>query len=100
MTTSVAVHALCPGPVDSRLARDAPAMIKPVLRPVMRAFFRSPKKAAAPVLYLGIAPELGGDTGWYMHLMRHKTPSPPALDPECGRQVWEMGEALLAQWLG
>jgi NAD(P)-dependent dehydrogenase (short-subunit alcohol dehydrogenase family) len=97
---SVAVHALCPGPVDSRIARAAPAVARRPLGLVMRTFFRSPEEAAAPVIYLAAAPELAGDTGWYLHLMRRKTASPAAIDAENGRRLWERGEALLAPWLG
>lgn len=97
---SVAVHSLCPGPVASRLAREAPAIAKPVLDPLMKTFFRSPEAAAAPVLYLAAAPDIAGDTGAYLHLMRRKLADPKALDPENGRRLWERGEAALAKWLG
>lgn len=97
---TVAVHATCPGPIDTRIARGAPALLQGPLRAVMRTFFRSPEAAAAPVIYLATAPELAGDTGWYMHLMRRKTALPAALDVENGRRLWERGEALLAGRLG
>ncbi|MFO0692108.1 MAG: SDR family NAD(P)-dependent oxidoreductase [Polyangiales bacterium] len=96
---SVAVHTLCPGPVDSKIARDAPAFIQPLLEPVMHAFFRSPEAAAEPAIFLSAAPELAGDTGWYMHLMRRKNPSPQAMDEKNGATLWEKGEALLASRL-
>jgi NAD(P)-dependent dehydrogenase (short-subunit alcohol dehydrogenase family) len=94
--SSAGVHALCPGPIDSRIARAAPGFVQRPLGAVMRTFFRSPDEAAAPVIYLAAAPELGGDTGWYMHMMRRKTASPAAVEPENGRRLWERGEALLA----
>jgi NAD(P)-dependent dehydrogenase (short-subunit alcohol dehydrogenase family) len=96
----VAVHALCPGAVASRIARDAPTLAQGPLGVVMKTFFRSPDEAAAPVVYLAAAPEIAGDTGWYLHLMRRKTASPAAIDEENGRRLWECGEALLAPWLG
>ena len=96
---SVGVHALCPGPVNSNIAREAPALSKPLLRPVMATFFRSPEDAAQPVMFLAAAPELAGETGWYLHLMRRKLASPAAIDPENGKKLWEKGEALLAQWI-
>ncbi len=96
---SVAVHCLCPGPVASGIARDAPAFLRPVIGPVMKTFFQSPEAAAAPVLYLAAAPELAGDTGWYMHLMRRKPPAPLAADAGHRTQLWERGETLLAPWL-
>lgn len=96
---SVAVHSLCPGPVDSRLAREAPPLFRPLLAAVMGAFFRSPQAAAAPVLYLAAAPELDGESGWYLHLMNRKAPSPLAQDPQRSAELWRRGEALLAPWL-
>jgi NAD(P)-dependent dehydrogenase (short-subunit alcohol dehydrogenase family) len=93
---SVGVHAVCPGPVASGIARAAPALAQRPLGLMMRTFFRSPEAAAAPVIYLAAAPELAGDTGWYMHLMRRKTASPAAVDADNGKRLWERGEALLA----
>lgn len=93
---SVGVHAVCPGPVDSRIARDAPPLVEGPLRLMMRTLFRSPDDAKDPVIYLAAAPELAGDTGWYMHLMRRKTASAAAVDPDSGRRLWQQGEALLA----
>jgi NAD(P)-dependent dehydrogenase (short-subunit alcohol dehydrogenase family) len=97
---SVGVHALCPGAVDTRIARGAPALVQRPLGAVMRAFFRTPEEGAAPVVYLAAAPELAGDTGWYLHMMRRKTASDAAVDAGNGARLWEAGEALLAPWLG
>lgn len=96
---SVAVHALCPGPIASRIARDAPAALEPVIDTAMRALFRSPERAATPVVYLATAPELAGDTGWYLHWMRRKAASAVATDPNNGRRLWEQGERMLENWL-
>jgi NAD(P)-dependent dehydrogenase (short-subunit alcohol dehydrogenase family) len=96
---SVAVHGLCPGPIASRIARDAPAVLEPVIQGAMRRVFQSPEKAALPVIYLATAPELAGDTGWYLHLMRRKAMSPAATDLENGRQLWAAGERMLERWL-
>ena len=53
---SVAVHALCPGPVASAIAREAPPYLAPVIGPVIKNLFRSPEDAAEPVIYLSAAP--------------------------------------------
>jgi NAD(P)-dependent dehydrogenase (short-subunit alcohol dehydrogenase family) len=96
---SVAVHGLCPGPIASRIARDAPPLLEPVVQAAMRQAFQSPEKAARPVVYLATAPELAGDTGWYLHLMRRKAMSDAATDLENGRRLWEAGERMLEKWL-
>ncbi len=93
----VAVHALCPGPINSNIAREAPALFKPVLGAVMGLLFASPEKAAAPVLYLACAGHTEPATGLYLHLMVKKDPAPQALDPDIGRAIWQRGEAWLAE---
>jgi NAD(P)-dependent dehydrogenase (short-subunit alcohol dehydrogenase family) len=91
----VCVHALCPGAVNSNMAREAPAWLKPVLKPVMSIFFQSPDKAAIPVDYLVCSDEMGSKTGAYMHMMRVKDSSEPSMDPEKGALLWSKTEALL-----
>jgi NAD(P)-dependent dehydrogenase (short-subunit alcohol dehydrogenase family) len=96
---SVAVHCLCPGPIASNLARDAPPFLQAIVDPVMKTLFRSPEAAATPVVYLAAAPELAGDTGWYLHLMRRKSPAPLAMDAANREALWSRGERLLERWL-
>ena len=95
--TEVAVHALCPGGVATNIARDAPALLKPIVSPVLRLFFRPPEKAIAPIIYLCCAPEAGVSTGMYLHLMNHKPVSDPAANPDNGAKLWEASEAMMAK---
>ncbi|MEM9327412.1 MAG: SDR family NAD(P)-dependent oxidoreductase [Bacteroidota bacterium] len=44
----VHVHALCPGAVNTNIAREAPAWSKPLLRLVFSLFFNSPEKSKGP----------------------------------------------------
>jgi NAD(P)-dependent dehydrogenase (short-subunit alcohol dehydrogenase family) len=96
---SVAVHSLCPGPIASRITRDAPAFLMPLIDGALKIAFQAPETAALPVVYLGTAPELAGDTGWYLHLMRRKAASAAATDADNGRMLWERGERMLQSWL-
>jgi len=91
----VCVHALCPGAVNSNMAREAPAWLKPVLKPVMALFFQSPEKASLPVDYLVCSEEMGSKTGVYMHMMRVKEPSEASMDPDKGALLWSKTQALL-----
>lgn len=97
---SVAVHGLCPGPIASSITRDAPAFLQPLVEAGMRQVFPLPAPAAEPVVYLAAAPELAGESGWYLHLMNRKAASPAASDPALGSALWDRGEAMLAPWLG
>lgn len=93
----VSVHHLCPGPVNSNMARSAPAWVKPLLFPVMKLLFNSPEVAAEPVVYLACGRALEGETGRYLHMMREKTCGENALDPAAGRAVFERATELRAQ---
>ena len=91
----VAVNSLCPGPVNSNIAREAPAFLKPLLYPVMRLLFATPEKAAKPVIYLCCAQEMGRRSGVYLHLMRERQASALAMDEAAGERLWRVSEALL-----
>ena len=93
--TRVAVHSLCPGPVATRIAREAPVLLKPVIYPLMRLFCLSPGRAARPVIYLCCAAEAGRRSGAYLHVMRERRPSPLAMDEDAGARLWRESEALL-----
>jgi len=92
----VAVHALCPGPVASNIAREVPAIVRPLTRLFFRIFFQSPETAARPVVYLAASPRIDGRTGTYQFLMRRRPPSDLADAPESGRALWSAFEEILA----
>ncbi|MBW2698510.1 MAG: SDR family NAD(P)-dependent oxidoreductase [Deltaproteobacteria bacterium] len=91
----VSVHALCPGPINSNITRDAPGLLKPVLDVVLGLAFQSPAKAAAPVVHLACSRSIEGETGLYLHMLRRKDPSPEAMDPRKGALLWEKSRKLL-----
>lgn len=91
----VAVHTLCPGAVNTDIAREAPEWVKPALGATMRAFFKPPEEAARPVAYLVGAREIEGETGLYVHVTRRKERAPQAQDPYAGRRLWEASDRLL-----
>ena len=93
--TRVAVHSLCPGPVATGIAREAPVILKPLINPLMRLFCLSPRRAARPVVYLCCAAEAGRRSGAYLHVMRERRPSPLAMDEDAGARLWKESAALL-----
>lgn len=95
----LAVHALCPGPIASNIARESPAWVRPILGPIMKLLFRSPQQAAEPVVLLACDPGMGKRTDAYLHMMREKTTSPLASDPENGRLLWEKSQVIIEPWL-
>ena len=93
--TAYSIFALCPGPVNSNIAREAPKWVQPVLKMVFRIFFNSPEKAAEPVVYLAASREQEGKATDYLFLMSRKELDEKATDPQNGIRLWEATENLL-----
>ena len=89
------VFALCPGPVNSNIAREAPAVFKPLLKLVFGIFFRSPAKAVQPVIYFSSSDEVKDKTIDYLFLMSRKEMDAKAMDVHNGEKLWNLSEELL-----
>jgi NAD(P)-dependent dehydrogenase (short-subunit alcohol dehydrogenase family) len=93
--TRFSVFALCPGPVNSNIAREAPRMVKPLLRLVFAAFFSSPEKACEPVIYHAASTRQEGKPFDYLFLMERKAIDEKAEDPANGEKLRSLSEELL-----
>jgi len=91
------VFSLCPGPINSNIAREAPGLFQPLLKLVFTLFFRSPEKAAVPVVYLASSKELESKPFDYLFLMNRKGIDELASDPGNGKKLWEISEMLKRQ---
>lgn len=93
--TKYSVFTLCPGPVNSNIAREAPGFFKPLLRLVFLLFFRSPEKACEPVLYHAASTQQEGKAFDYLFLMERKAIDEKAENPGNGEKLWKLSEELL-----
>lgn len=93
--TRCSVFALCPGPVNTNIAREAPALFKPLLKLVFKMFFRPPEQAVEPVLYFACSNEVEGSASDYLFRMSRKEMDPKATDAQNGEKLWQYSEALL-----
>jgi NAD(P)-dependent dehydrogenase (short-subunit alcohol dehydrogenase family) len=91
----VSVFSLCPGPVNSGIAREAPAIIQPLMKLVFAMFFASPRKAAEPVVYLAVSRDMEGKPFDYLFKMSRKAIDEKAADEENGRKLWKISEDLV-----
>jgi NAD(P)-dependent dehydrogenase (short-subunit alcohol dehydrogenase family) len=91
----VGVHSLCPGAVNTNIARSAPPLTKPLLKVIFGLFFQDPEKAAGPVVYLAASNDLEGQTGIYLHMWNEKPADERARDPENGAKLWEKSVKIL-----
>ena len=94
-TTKCAVHVMCPGAVNSNIAKESPAIFKPLIKVIFSLFFALPTKAAEPVLYLACSPEIEGKSHIYLHLMQQKQMDDKALNVDNGEKLWKKSEELL-----
>jgi len=95
------VFALCPGAMNTNIAREVPAGLRPLLKGVMRLFFQDPFAADEPVIYLACSRAMERRSAVYLHKMTLRDPDPRAVDPARGRALWEESASLLARfWPG
>jgi NAD(P)-dependent dehydrogenase (short-subunit alcohol dehydrogenase family) len=90
------VFSLCPGPINSNIAREAPKILQPLMKLVFKLFFSSPEKAAEPVVYLSTSKDMEGKNKEYLFLMSRRQVDNNASNLENGKRLWEMTENLLA----
>ena len=86
---SVGVNVICPGPVHSNITRPAPFFLRMILNLIFSLIFRSPAKAALPVIYMSISPDYEGKTGEYLHMFKPKKMDVKCYDPAEGKKLWE-----------
>lgn len=94
--TDYSVFALCPGPVNSNIAREAPKIFQPLLKFIFSIFFRSPEKACEPVVYFAASQDVEGKPIDYFFLMSRKEMDDKATDPAHGKQLWEKSAELMS----
>ncbi|MEI6455740.1 MAG: SDR family NAD(P)-dependent oxidoreductase [bacterium] len=82
------VNVICPGPVHSNITRPAPFPLRMVLNLIFFLIFRSPAKAALPVVYMSISPDYEGKSGEYLHMFKTKKMDPKVYDPREGIKLW------------
>ena len=93
-TPEVSVFPMCPGPVATGIAKEAPGWSQPILKPIIGAF-AAPEDAAKPVVFLAASRELEGRTGVYMHRWKEKAPSELAADRAVAARLWDESHALI-----
>jgi len=85
----ISVNVICPGPVHSNIIREAPLALRMILGAIFRIIFRSPEKAALPVVYMAISEDFEGKTNEYLHMFNNKKMDPKVYIPEEGKKLWE-----------
>ena len=90
----VGVHVICPGPVNTNIVKEAPWLLRNILKGIFSIIFRSPEKAAKPVVYLGISDDFNGRTNEYLHMFKPKKMDPKVYESGEGVKLWDRSMEL------
>ncbi len=89
------VLSLCPGPVNSNIAREAPRLFHPLLKAIFSLFFNSAEKAAIPVVYLAASEDMVDKSLDYFFMLERKDMDEKTKNEANGKKLWELSEKLL-----
>jgi NAD(P)-dependent dehydrogenase (short-subunit alcohol dehydrogenase family) len=93
----LSVNAICPGPVHSNIVKEAPWLLRMILKGIFWVIFKSPARAARPVVYMALSSDYEGRTNEYLHMFNPKKMDPKVYDPAEGRKLWEKTMELLEE---
>jgi NAD(P)-dependent dehydrogenase (short-subunit alcohol dehydrogenase family) len=91
---NVGVNVICPGPVHSEIIKEAPKYLYLVLKNIFRLVFRSPAKAALPVIYMSVSDDYEEKTEEYLHMFRDKKMDPKCYETKEGKKLWKESHKL------
>ncbi len=94
-STLISINAICPGPVASNIVKEAPWLLRMTLKGIFRIVFKSPAKAALPVVYMALSPDYEGKTNEYLHMFNPKKMDPKVYEVQEGEKLWARSMDLL-----
>jgi NAD(P)-dependent dehydrogenase (short-subunit alcohol dehydrogenase family) len=95
--TVVQIHCICPGPVNTNIIREVPFPIRIILRGIFTVIFRTPARAALPVIYMAASDDFAGTTNRYLHMFIPKRMDEKVYDAAEGKKLWQASEKLWKQ---
>lgn len=94
-STRLSINVICPGPVASNIVKEAPWLLRMTLKGIFRMVFKSPSKAALPVVYMALSPDYEGKTNEYLHMFNPKKMDPKVYEVREGEKLWTRSLDLL-----
>jgi len=88
------INVICPGPVASNIAKEAPQPLRMVLKGIFTIIFKSPANAAKAVVYMSLSDDYKGKTEEYLHMFNPKKMDEKVYIPEEGKKLWDASMAL------
>ena len=93
----VGIHVICPGPVNTNIVKEAPWLLRKILRGIFFIIFKSPKSAAKAVVYMAISEDYAGLTNEYLHMFNKKKMDPKVYELDEGVKLWKETHKLWKQ---
>jgi NAD(P)-dependent dehydrogenase (short-subunit alcohol dehydrogenase family) len=94
-SVKLSINVICPGPVHSNIVKEAPWLLRMILKGIFWVVFKSPAKAARPVVYMALSPDYKGKTNEYLHMFNPKKMDPKVYDAGEGEKLWARSMDLL-----
>lgn len=93
--TDVAVNVICPGPVNTNIVKEAPWLLRNMLKGIFYVIFKSPENAAKAVVYMAVSDDYEGKTNEYLHMFNKKEMDSKVYITEEGSKLWDKTYNLL-----
>jgi NAD(P)-dependent dehydrogenase (short-subunit alcohol dehydrogenase family) len=93
----VGIHVICPGPVNTNIVKEAPWLLRKILRGIFFIIFKSPESAAKAVVYMAISEDYTGLTNEYLHMFNKKKMDPKVYESNEGAKLWRETHKLWKQ---
>ncbi len=88
--SGVSINAMHPGAVKTETGQENGRLYQWYKKNILDRNLKSASISAEAVYYLGVSKEVEKISGKFFNLTTHETPSPPALDKEVAKQLWEI----------
>ena len=79
----------------SNIVKEAPWLLRMTLKGIFRIVFKSPSKAARPVVYMALSPDYESTTNEYLHMFNPKKMDPKVYEAGEGEKLWARSMDLL-----
>ncbi|MFC2116237.1 SDR family NAD(P)-dependent oxidoreductase, partial [Bacteroidota bacterium] len=91
----LSINLICPGPVHSNIVKEAPWLLRMILKGIFWIVFKSPAKAARPVVYMALSPDYENTTNEYLHMFNPKQMDPKVYEEDERIKLWDRSMELL-----
>jgi NAD(P)-dependent dehydrogenase (short-subunit alcohol dehydrogenase family) len=94
-SVKLGINIICPGPVHSNIVKEAPWLLRKTLKGIFWVVFKSPSKAARPVIYMALSNDYEGKSNEYLHMFNPKKMDPKVYEVLEGEKLWKASMDLL-----